>query len=210
VTGSAAKRRDRLVEVFNEASGCTRCALGDSRTQVVFGAGNADADLMLVGEAPGADEDLQGLPFVGRSGSLLTRLLADAGLPREEVFITNTLKCRPPANRDPLASEVETCHPWLQEQIRLVEPRYIASLGNFATKLLSGDPTGITKVHGRPRPRVFGDREVLLYPLFHPAAALRSTRVADLLREDILRLAGLVRGQDVDLSRSGPEVATEP
>ena len=207
MTGSAAERREELVEVFHEARGCTRCALSGSRTQVVFGSGDADADLMLVGEAPGADEDHQGLPFVGRSGALLTRLLAEAGLPRDEVFIANTLKCRPPANRDPLASEVETCHPWLQEQIRLIEPRYIATLGNFATKLLTGDPTGITKVHGQPRPRRFGDREVTVYPLFHPAAALRSTGVAEQLRADIERLAELVRdgdGGSGDRSGSGP------
>lgn len=181
------------MEVFREASTCTRCALSDSRTQVVFGSGDADADLMLIGEAPGADEDRQGLPFVGRSGALLTRLLGEAGLPREEVFIANTLKCRPPDNRDPLASEVETCNPWLQQQIRLIEPRFIATLGNFATKLLTGDPTGITKVHGRPVRKRFGDREVILYPLFHPAAALRSTRVAELLQADIEKLAALVR-----------------
>lgn len=184
--------------MFNEASSCTRCALSDSRTRVVFGAGNADADLMLVGEAPGADEDRQGLPFVGRSGALLTKLLAEAGLPREEVFIANTLKCRPPANRDPFASEIETCYPWLQEQVRLFEPSYIATLGNFATKLLTGDPTGITKVHGQPRPGLFGGHEVTLYPLFHPAAALRSTGVAELLRADIVRLAGLVNDRQED------------
>lgn len=194
--------------MFREARSCTRCALCDSRTQVVFGSGDADADLMLVGEAPGADEDRQGLPFVGRSGALLTRLLAEAGLPREEVFIANTLKCRPPDNRDPLASEVETCNPWLQQQIRLIEPRFIATLGNFATKLLAGDPTGITKVHGRPVPKRFGDREVILYPLFHPAAALRSTGVAELLQADIEKLAEMVRGGGEGVGGAGHQAVS--
>ncbi len=109
----AERRREALVEVFREAGTCTRCPLSESRSRVVFGAGNADADLMLVGEAPGAEEDRQGLPFVGRSGALLTRLLTEAGLPRERVFITNTLKCRPPGNRNPGREEIETCRPWL-------------------------------------------------------------------------------------------------
>ena len=114
-----AERREKLVSVFKEARECTRCALSDSRTQVVFGSGNADADLMFVGEAPGAEEDRQGLPFVGRSGAFLTRSLGEVGIDREDVFIANTLKCRPPENRDPLASEIETCQPWLFEQIDL-------------------------------------------------------------------------------------------
>jgi DNA polymerase len=147
---------------------------------------------MLVGEAPGAEEDRQGLPFVGRSGALLTRLLAEAGLPREQVFIANTLKCRPPDNRNPRTGEIEACRPWLAEQIRLIEPRVVATLGNFANRLLSGDETGITKVHGVPRARTFGARTVWLYPLFHPAAALRATGTADLLRRDIEALPELL------------------
>lgn len=191
-------RRKELVGVFREASDCSRCGLSESRTQVVFGAGDADADLMLVGEAPGAEEDRQGLPFVGRSGALLTKLLAEAGLPRERVFIANTLKCRPPENRNPRTEEIETCRPWLDEQIRLIEPRVIATLGNFATKLLSGDPTGITKVHGVPQLRNLGGRSVFLYPLFHPAAALRATGTADLLRRDINALPDLLQRDPVD------------
>jgi len=191
-------RRKELVGVFREASDCSRCGLSESRTQVVFGAGDADADLMLVGEAPGAEEDRQGLPFVGRSGALLTKLLAEAGLPRERVFIANTLKCRPPENRDPRPEEIETCRPWLDEQIRLIQPRVIATLGNFATKLLSGDPTGITKVRGVPQLRTLGGRTVFLYPLFHPAAALRATGTADLLRRDINALPDLLQRDPVD------------
>jgi uracil-DNA glycosylase family 4 len=178
--------------VFRQAGECTRCALSESRTQVVFGSGNADADLMFVGEAPGAEEDRQGLPFVGRSGTFLTRALEEVGIGRDDVFIANTLKCRPPDNRDPLASEIETCQPWLFEQIELIEPRVVATLGNFATKLLSGDPAGITKVHGRPVVRRLGNRWVRLFPMFHPAAALRSTGVADQFREDVAALPDLL------------------
>jgi DNA polymerase len=193
---TAADRRERLVTVFREARDCTRCALSESRSQVVFGAGNADADLMFVGEAPGAEEDRQGLPFVGRSGALLTSMLEQAGMSREDVFIANTLKCRPPGNRDPRPEEIETCSPWLDEQIRLIEPVVIATLGNFATRLLSGRPAGITKVHGVPQLATLGGRRVYLYPLFHPAAALRATSTAELLRRDIAALPELVsRGQ---------------
>lgn len=187
------QRREQLVAVFREARNCERCALSRSRTQVVFGAGNADADLMFVGEAPGAEEDRQGLPFVGRSGALLTAMLGDVGIARKDVFIANTLKCRPPANRDPAGSEIETCRPWLNEQIRLIEPRVVATLGNFATKLLTGDQTGITRVHGRPQVRELGGRRVFLLPLFHPAAALRASATADLLAADLATLPQLLQ-----------------
>jgi DNA polymerase len=189
---TAEQRRQRLVEVFQDARTCSRCDLSRSRTQVVFGAGNADADLMFVGEAPGAEEDRQGLPFVGRSGALLSSMLEEVGLSRDGVFIANTLKCRPPANRDPTATETETCRPWLHEQIRLIEPVVVATLGNFATRLLSGDPTGITKVRGVPQVRTLGSRTVWLFPLFHPAAALRATGTADLLRQDLAALPALL------------------
>jgi len=188
----AASRREALKGVYREAIGCTRCALERTRRNVVFGAGNADADLMLVGEAPGRDEDESGLPFVGRAGKLLDSLLAEAGIARAEVFIANVLKCRPPGNRDPAPSEIEACRPWLEEQIRLIEPRVIATLGNFATKLLREDQTGITRVHGRPEVRRIGPRTVRLYPLYHPAAALRSTSTMEELREDVARLPELL------------------
>lgn len=186
------ERRESLVSVFHEARDCTRCRLSETRTQVVFGSGNADADLMFVGEAPGAEEDRQGLPFVGRSGELLTAMLEEVGISREDVFIANTLKCRPPDNRDPLPSEIETCSPWLAEQIRLIEPRVVATLGNFATKLLREDPTGITKIHGVSSTRSLGGRRVTLFPLFHPAAALRSRSVSNLMRGDIATLARML------------------
>ena len=193
MVGSSDKRRSELVEVFREARTCVKCALSESRTQVVFGAGNANADLMFVGEAPGAEEDRQGLPFVGRSGALLTSMLGNAGISREDVFIANTLKCRPPDNRNPTSAEIETCKPWLFEQIRLIEPRVVATLGNFATKLLTGDQTGITKVHGKPQLTLLGSRTSFLLPLFHSATALSATGTAELLAGDSNSLPALLR-----------------
>ncbi len=178
------QRREKLVELFNEASGCLRCPLSETRTKVVFGAGNADAELMFVGEAPGAEEDRRGLPFVGRAGGLLNEMLAGIGMSRDDVFIANVLKCRPPGNRDPQPAEIESCRPYLFEQVRLIEPRVVATLGNFATKLLSGNPAGITKVRGTPQVHDLGGRTVFLLPLFHPAAALRTPAVAETLRGD--------------------------
>lgn len=201
MTDDADARREELVGVFHEASNCTRCDLSASRTKVVFGSGNADADLMFVGEAPGAEEDVRGLPFVGRSGNLLTAMLGEVGISREDVFIANTIKCRPPENRDPTVAEIETCQPWLFEQIRLIEPRVVATLGNFSTKLLSGNPTGITKVHGVPQVHKLGSRVVYLMPLFHPAAALRATGTREKLAADLAKLPELMaRNLPVDES----------
>jgi len=180
----AAGRRERLVDVYNEASICVKCPLSETRDKVVFGAGNSDADLMFVGEAPGAEEDRQGLPFVGRAGGFLTELLEGIGMKREDVFVANVLKCRPPGNRDPQPDEIETCHPWLEQQVELIEPRIIGTLGNFATKLLTANQTGITKVRGTPQEKVIGGRPVYMLPLFHPAAGLRTPAVADQLRQD--------------------------
>jgi uracil-DNA glycosylase len=192
LSGSSGQRRERLVEVFNEASGCQKCPLATTRTRVVFGAGNADADLMFVGEAPGAEEDRQGLPFVGRAGALLTELLEEIGMRRDDVFICNTLKCRPPGNRDPQPIEIESCEPYLFEQLRLIEPRVVCTLGNFATKLLTGSRTGISKVRGTPQVHKLGGRTVFVMPLFHPAAALRTPAVADTLRADFAMLPELL------------------
>ncbi len=189
---AAPQRREGLVDLFNEASGCLRCPLSETRTKVVFGAGNADADLMFVGEAPGAEEDRRGLPFVGRAGGLLNEMLAEIGLSRDDVFIANVLKCRPPGNRDPQPVEIESCRPYLFEQVRLIEPRVVATLGNFATKLLSGNPTGITKVRGTPQVHDLGGRTVFLLPLFHPAAALRTPAVAETLRGDLEAIPDLL------------------
>jgi uracil-DNA glycosylase len=188
----ALTRRERLVEVFNEAAVCEKCPLSATRTKVVFGSGNADADLMFVGEAPGAEEDRQGLPFVGRAGGLLTQLLEEIGMRREDVFIANVLKCRPPGNRDPQPLEIETCEPYLAQQVQLIEPRVVCTLGNFATKLLTGSKTGITKVRGAPQVHQLGGRTVFVMPLFHPAAALRTPSVEDTLRSDFARLPELL------------------
>jgi uracil-DNA glycosylase family 4 len=189
---SAEERRQDLVELFHEASGCVRCPLHKGRTKVVFGSGNADADLMFVGEAPGMHEDLQGLPFVGRAGQLLDQLLEEVGLSRSDVFITNVLLCRPPGNRDPQPDEVETCKPYLHRKIELIEPKVICTLGNFATKLLTRSQRGITGVHGRPQVHELGGRTVRVYPIYHPAAALRSTKTLEELREDFARLPALL------------------
>jgi len=191
---TAEERRAKLVDLFEEVKGCTRCPLHETRTKAVFGAGDADADVMFVGEAPGADEDRQGLPFVGRAGQLLNELLEGIGLSRSDVFIANVLKSRPPGNRDPQPGEIEACKPYLFEQVRLIEPRVVCTLGNFATKLLSGNPAGITRVRGTPQLRELGGRTVFLLPLFHPAAGLRTPAVKETLREDFKLLPGLIEG----------------
>ena len=186
-----------LLAYADEVSGCTRCRLAQGRTQVVFGAGSPSADLMFVGEAPGFHEDKQGIPFVGQAGKLLETLLAGIGLARQDVYIANTLKCRPPGNRDPQPAEIEACHPYLMRQVELIEPRVIATLGNFATKLLSGRPTGITRVHGQEQEAVLGGRKVLLYPLYHPAAALYTPAMLKVLESDFARLPELL-GRDLE------------
>ncbi len=193
MTASAEERRERLVELYELVRDCTKCPLHETRTKAVFGAGNADADLMFVGEAPGAEEDRQGLPFVGRAGQLLNQMLEEIGLTREDVFIANVLKSRPPGNRDPQPAEIEACEPYLWEQVRLIEPRVVCTLGNFATKLLSGSPTGITRVRGTPQAHELGGRMVYLLPLFHPAAALRTPAVKEKLRGDFATIPELLR-----------------
>jgi uracil-DNA glycosylase len=190
---SAAERRELLKEVYAQAKVCARCPeLAATRKTVVFGAGNADADLMFIGEAPGATEDEQGVPFVGRAGKLLETLLGEIGLQRSEVFIANTLMCRPPGNRDPLPLEIDNCHEYLLQKVELIQPTVICTLGNFSTKLLRGDPTGITRLHGQPEVLTLGRRAVRLYPIFHPAAALYTPRMLETLREDFVRLPDLL------------------
>jgi uracil-DNA glycosylase family 4 len=159
-----------LEAVAAEAAGCTRCRLHQSRTQVVFGQGDPSADLMFVGEAPGFHEDRQGQPFVGPSGQLLNRLLEGIGLRRQDVYICNLVKSRPPGNRDPQPDEIDACRPWLDAQIRLVDPQVVVTLGNFAAKTLLETTTGITRLRGRTYP--FQGRQLL--PTFHPAAALHA------------------------------------
>ena len=175
-----------------EVAGCTKCRLAQGRTQVVFGVGDPSADLMFVGEAPGYHEDQQGKPFVGQAGKLLDNLLAGIGLQRDQVYVANVLKCRPPGNRDPQPDEIEACESHLFHQVELVRPRVVATLGNFATKLLSGKPTGITRVHGAEQETRLGGRRVLLYPLYHPAAALYTPAMLKVLEEDFSRLPALL------------------
>jgi uracil-DNA glycosylase family 4 len=207
VSASTEERRERLVALFNEVKGCTKCPLYETRTKAVFGAGNADANLMFVGEAPGAEEDRQGLPFVGRAGQLLNQMLEEIGLVRDDVFIANVLKSRPPGNRDPQPEEIQACEPYLFEQVRLIEPRVVCTLGNFATKLLSGSPTGITKVRGTPQVHELGGRTVFLLPLFHPAAALRTPAVKETLRADFAAIPQLLQRPLPGPAPSAEEIA---
>lgn len=191
-----------------EVERCTRCPLHATRTRAVFGAGHPDADLMFVGEAPGFHEDQQGIPFVGQAGRLLERLLAGIGLTRADVYIANVLKSRPPGNRDPQPEEISACEGYLFRQIELIEPKVVATLGNFATKLLSGKPLGITRVHGQEQRATLGGRDVLLYPLYHPAAALYTPAMLQVLESDFARLPDLL-GRDAR-SAPPPALETEP
>jgi uracil-DNA glycosylase len=196
-----------------EVAGCERCALSQTRTQVVFGSGSADAELMFVGEAPGFHEDKQGVPFVGAAGKLLSKLLEGIGMSREDVYVANALKCRPPGNRDPQPGEIEACEGHLFRQIELIQPTLVATLGNFATKLLSGRPAGITQVHGREQDVVLGGRPVRLYPIFHPAAALYTPRMLQVLEEDFSRLPELLGHAPVEtafVEAAPAEPATPP
>jgi uracil-DNA glycosylase family 4 len=196
-----------LAAFAGEVAGCTKCRLAEGRTQVVFGVGDPSADLMFVGEAPGFHEDQQGKPFVGQAGKLLDKLLAGIGLERSHVYICNVLKCRPPGNRDPQPDEIEACEGHLFRQISMIEPKVVATLGNFATKLLSGKPTGITRVHGAEQEATLGGRSVLLYPLYHPAAALYTPAMLKVLEADFARLPELL-GRTAEEPEPAPIRAT--
>ena len=198
--------------VFADAvAGCTKCRLSQGRTQVVFGSGHPQAELMFVGEAPGFHEDKQGVPFVGQAGKLLDKLLDGIGLTRSDVFVANVLKCRPPGNRDPQPDEIEACESHLFKQIELIQPRVVATLGNFATKLLSGRPLGITRVHGQEQEVELGGNRVVLYPLYHPAAALYTPRMLEVLRADFARLPELLGRAVTPAPEPEPApVASEP
>jgi DNA polymerase len=162
--------RTRTIEdAAREASTCTRCRLANGRTQVVYGVGNPNADLMFIGEGPGFHEDKQGEPFVGAAGQLLNTLLGEIGIRRQDVYINNTVMCRPPGNRDPLPDELEACKPWLDERIALVDPAVIVTLGNWATRYILGQSVSISRVRGQQFP--WNGR--LVIPTFHPAAILR-------------------------------------
>jgi len=203
--------RAALLEEYHrtEVVDCERCPLYRTRTQVVLGNGDPNADLMFVGEAPGYHEDRIGVPFVGQAGKLLDRLLAGIGLSREDVFVANVPKCRPPGNRDPLGDEIESCEPHLFRQVSLIRPRVVCTLGNFATKLLSGRPEGISRVHGHELPMQVGDLPVLLYPIYHPAAALYTPAMLATLEHDFARLPELLGREAPGAAPAAPEPEPE-
>jgi DNA polymerase len=197
----------KLAELEAQAKSCVRCPLSEGRTTVVFGEGDPAADLMVVGEGPGREEDLQGRPFVGRSGQLLDRLLwEEVGLPRQAVYIANCVMCRPPGNRDPLPMEIEACQPWLDSKMEVIQPRVLLTLGNFATRLLLKTNEGIRRVRGRVYQ--VGSRGAVLVPTYHPAAALRGGgEVLAEMRADFVRAKEALAGQHAH--RVGPDAGVE-
>jgi DNA polymerase len=181
-----------LEELATIAATCTACRLSETRTNVVFASGTETADVMVVGEGPGQQEDEQGLPFVGRSGQLLVQLLGDVGIAREDIYIANVVKCRPPHNRDPRQDEIDTCKGYLRRQIQLVDPKVVMTVGNFSSKLLLPTEIGITKLRGR----AYAWWGRYLVPTFHPAAALRGgERVTDDIRSDISIVRSILDGR---------------
>lgn len=196
----------KLEILGQEASVCTACDLAETRTQVVFGVGAFDADILLVGEAPGKNEDLQGEPFVGAAGKLLDRLLTEIGVDREDVYIANVLKCRPPGNRDPRPNEIDSCKGYLRAQIELIDPKVVMTLGNFATKLLLRRDVGITRLRGQIYP--WWRRH--LVPTFHPAAALRGgDRVTNQMRQDFALVSGLLNAPPESPAVEAPDETVE-
>lgn len=186
-------RARSLSELFEAMDCCTLCELARERTQVVRGVGPATAELMFVGEAPGADEDRKGEPFVGRSGRLLDELLEANGIDRRRVFITNIVACRPPGNRNPKAAEIRAHAPWLEEQIRLVGPKIVATLGRVALGyFLPG--AKVTEVRGTPQAIERNGRSITLLPLLHPSAILRRRELLPEMEADVAKLAALLRG----------------
>lgn len=204
---TAEERVALLLTLSRQAAVCRSCRLHETRTNVVFGSGSGDAELMIVGEGPGKHEDEQGLPFVGRSGELLEQLLGEIGFARSDVYIANVVKCRPPQNRDPRPDEIEACKGYLREQIRLVDPAVVLTVGNFSSKLLLRTETGITRLRGKAYE--WWDRH--LVPTFHPAAALRgSARVLEEMRYDFGIVRRVIDGSLPGLRGDGsdPEDAT--
>ncbi len=177
-----------IEEIARQAMACTKCGLSEGRTQVVFGVGNPHARVLIVGEAPGKNEDLQGEPFVGAAGKYLNELLAIAKLKREDVYIANVLKCRPPGNRDPLPAEIELCAPYLRDQTRSIAPEFIVTLGNFATKFILKTDVGITRLHGRLQQA----GRFKVFPIYHPAAAIYDRSKREALEEDFRHLGELL------------------
>ena len=181
-----------LDELKQQVEACHACPLAEGRTNIVFGVGNPDARVMIIGEAPGKNEDLQGEPFVGAAGQFLNELLAVAGLKREDVYIANVLKCRPPGNRDPQVEEIQTCTPFLREQTRTISPDYLVTLGNFSTKFVLKTDVGITRLHGQLQQA----GKFKVFPIFHPAAALYDPKKREMLMEDFAKLGRLLASAD--------------
>ncbi len=206
--------RDRAAqELATQAAalaGCVQCRLSEGRTQVVFGIGSHSADLLFVGEGPGFNEDRQGEPFVGQAGKLLTELLGSIGLRREDVYIANVVKCRPPENRDPLPDEIEACSPNLVKQIQTIRPRVICTLGRFATRLVAETDAGISSIRGRAKQMHVAGIPVVVLPVFHPAAALYTPANRSLLEEDFLKLRRLLDAGERALSPSGVATTARP
>jgi uracil-DNA glycosylase family 4 len=189
-----------LADLCNQVQECQKCILSQGRTNAVPGQGPEDADIMFIGEGPGFHEDRQGIPFVGAAGNYLNELLAKIDLKREDVYITNVVKCRPPGNRDPQPQEIDACRPYLDEQITLIRPRLIVTLGRFSMQRYFPGAS-ISRIHGQPK-RV---GNVIYYPMFHPAAALHQPRWRSLLEEDILKIPGLLAKLD-EIEEEEPEI----
>ena len=190
-----------LDELRVQVESCRRCPLCDGRTQTVFGVGNPHARVMFIGEAPGKNEDLQGEPFVGAAGHYLNELLGCAGLRREDVFIANVLKCRPPGNRDPRPEEIQTCTPYLREQTRTIDPEVLVTLGKFSTQFVLKTQVGITRLHGR----VQRAGKFLVFPIFHPAAALYDGAKREALENDFVTLGQLLHQLDEQKAKAAKE-----
>ena len=187
-------KRERLKDFYLKTRNCEKCGLAKSRTKFVFGSGSAEAKIMFVGEAPGKNEDLQGLPFVGQAGKLLDELLYSIGFDRNEVFIANVLKCRPPGNRDPRIEEITTCKDYLMEQIKIIDPRIIVTLGRFSmNKFLPGEY--ISQIHGQARFINLADKKRIIIPMYHPAAALRNGRIMKEIKEDFQKIEKFLFGE---------------
>lgn len=200
---SVEEQREKLESIAANVRGCSKCQLHSARTQAVPGAGRPDSDIMFIGEAPGYHEDQQGLPFVGASGKYLGELLGLIGLTRNDVFITNVVKCRPPGNRDPLPEEMDACVPsYLDEQIAIIQPKIIATLGRFSMALFFPKNVRISKIHGQPK-RADGR---IYYPLFHPAAVLRNPNLRPVMEEDFKRMLDLLE----EIEKSGGGMDEEP
>ncbi len=182
------RKRALMIEIYKELKNCRKCPLHKTRTKFVIGAGNVDADVVFIGEAPGRNEDLQGLPFVGRAGNLLSKYLNEIGLSREDVFITNIVKCRPPGNRDPLEEEINACFPYLTRQLDIIAPKIIVTLGRYSLSALLGREVKIMKERGT----IIDFNGIMLLPMLHPAAVLRNGGLNDKMRDDFMLLKEVI------------------